>query len=95
MINVEIFIKFFKLIWIRRFLIINLSWISIFFEIIGCYIYKLCQFGFEYCRQRVKVICNNFWKEILFYLCDFLEIIEIDNINIMFELLWYNNKVKI
>lgn len=95
MTNVEIFIKSLKLTWIRRLLTTNSSWISIFSEITGCHTYKLCQFGPEYCRQRAKATRNNFWKETLFYLCDFLETIETDNINIMLEPLWYNNKVKI
>lgn len=93
--NVEIFIKSLKLTWIRRRLTTDPSWIGNFYEITGYHTNKLCRFGPAYCRQRAKATRNNFWKETLFYLCEFLENIETNNINILFELLWYNNKVQI
>ena len=95
MTNMNAFIQFLKLTWIRRIFTTNSDWINIFSEITKCNINKLGQVGSEYCKHKAKITQNNFWKETLIYFAEFVEGFNSAKSHILCEPLWYNNKIKI
>ena len=93
--HLDTVVKSLKLTWIRRLFQTDSTWSRVFNENIGN-ISDLVRFGCDYAMQLSRETSNIFWKETLSVYCDFMNIVNSNNLyDIMQEPLWYNCRIKI
>ena len=95
MIHLPSFMKKLKLSWLRRILCNDTTWLDLFLEIIKKDVKNLWVLGNEYLNIMANKIKNPFWKEVLNTLYEFRNLITMKPTDIIYQPLWYNNKIKI
>lgn len=95
MIDVEHFINGLKLTWIRRLILEKKKYMCILYEsypfIDGC-----LKFGSSYIKKKIKLVKNNFWRDVLQSLCLYINLQEpISWVEFLKSPLWYNHNIKV
>ena len=76
MIDIYSYIKALKLTVLRRLITSDCDWAPLFSEICSCDVEKLVKFGDEYPLICSNKTSNNYWKEALLILHEYISIIE-------------------
>lgn len=94
MTEINSFIKSLKLIWIRRAMSVESTWVSLLHSIIPNFS-KIFNFGASYVRRIAEQCDNIFWKEVLYNLESFCMLTSYEYEELASMPIWYNPEINI